>query len=376
MHAPLARTAIMQAQTQQQPSSADGPQAANGQSGQAPSENRAPNIAGYPQALSVNGHIGGPHLQNQQRLGAKFGTPIKGTVPLAMSPFDLSGARTLYNGQLVYLSNGTLPNGALFNGVPPASSFYPATMPGQDQLGQLPYLSTGMYPNVSPNCSILPGTIPGYTVPYLMNNEVQDPAGQKRTSCGSHDESKSVTQPSPDTGTQQEYYPNSTTAPSMDGSSLPSYQYNMAQLLGPPCLPLQMMKTSNGYVLQDLEALTQQEPAIPRAVPAMWTNPSEMTLAKCLENREGITNVYIRGFLPETTDEMLYTYASRFGKIDRCKAIVDLDSGHCKGYIPDFLSLFLDLKTNSGRQIWLRAILQFRIMRKLHPRIFLSWIPS
>ena len=98
-------------------------------------------------------------------------------------------------------------------------------------------------------------------------------------------------------------------------------------------LPFQMMKTPNGYILQDLESLTQQDPPIPRAVPAMWTNPSDLTLAKCLENREGITNVYIRGFLPETTDEMLYAYASRFGKIDRCKAIVDLDTGLCKGYV-------------------------------------------
>ncbi|KAB8232442.1 hypothetical protein BDV23DRAFT_191795 [Aspergillus alliaceus] len=97
-------------------------------------------------------------------------------------------------------------------------------------------------------------------------------------------------------------------------------------------VPFQMMKTPNGYILQDLESLTQQDPPIPRAVPAMWTNPSELTLAKCLENREGITNVYIRGFLPETSDEILYAYASRFGKIDRCKAIVDLDTGLCKGF--------------------------------------------
>lgn len=94
-----------------------------------------------------------------------------------------------------------------------------------------------------------------------------------------------------------------------------------------------MMRGAEGYVLQDLDALLKQDPAIPPAVPAMWTNPSDLTLAKCLENREGITNVYIRGFLPETTDEMLYAYAARFGKIDRCKAIVDLDTGLCKGYV-------------------------------------------
>ena len=84
-------------------------------------------------------------------------------------------------------------------------------------------------------------------------------------------------------------------------------------------------------MVQDLEALTQQHPPIPRAVPSMWTSSSELTLAKCLENREGITNVYIRGFLPETTDEILYSYATRFGQIDRCKAIIDLETGRCKG---------------------------------------------
>lgn len=320
----------MQAQTQQHASTADGTQVSNGQPGQVSHESRVPQVAGYPQVLPVNGNIGGLHLQNQ-RPGAKFGGPMKGNLPLAMASLDLSGARALYNNPFVYLPNGTLSNGNLFNGAPPVSSFAPTAVPGHDQLGQFPYLSTGMYPNVNPGCSILPGTIPGYAAPYLMNGDAQDPNLQKRHSWGSNEENKPVAQSSSETGTQQEYYP-STTVPSMDGSSLQSYPYsNISQPLAPPCLPLQMMKTSTGYVLQDLEALTQQEPAIPRAVPAMWTNPSEMTLAKCLENREGITNVYMRGFLPETTDEMLHAYASRFGKIDRCKAIVDLDSSLCKG---------------------------------------------
>ncbi|KAB8078705.1 hypothetical protein BDV29DRAFT_187819 [Aspergillus leporis] len=124
-------------------------------------------------------------------------------------------------------------------------------------------------------------------------------------------------------------------------------------------VPFQMMKSPNGYILQDLESLTQQDPAIPRAVPAMWTNPSEMTLAKCLENREGITNVYIRGFLPETTDETLYAYASRFGKIDRCKAIVDLDTGLCKGFetrdiAENVLTEFHNLVGKDGVKLLLR----------------------
>lgn len=319
----------MQAPTQQQISSIDGTQVSNGQSGQVPHEGRVPHVAGYSQALPINGNIGGIHIQNQ-RPDAKFGGPMKGNLPLAMASLDLSGARALYNSPFVYLPNGALSNGNLFNGAPPVSSFAPAAVPGRDQLGQFPYLP-GIYPNVNPGCSILPGAIPGYAAPYLVNGDSQGPNIQKRHSWGSNDENKPVAQSSSETGTQNEHYP-STTAPNMDGQSHQSYPYgNMSQPLAPPCLPLQMMKTSTGYVLQDLEVLTQQAPPIPRAVPAMWTNPSEMTLAKCLENREGITNVYIRGFLPETTDEMLHAYASRFGKIDRCKAIVDLDSGLCKG---------------------------------------------
>lgn len=120
---------------------------------------------------------------------------------------------------------------------------------------------------------------------------------------------------------------------SMMDQRTPMGPYPMLQSiqLQQPCLQYQMMKTPNGYIVQDLEMLTQQDPPIPRAIPAMWTNQSDLTLAKCLENREGITNVYIRGFPPETTDEMLHAYASRFGEIDRCKAIVDLDTGLCKG---------------------------------------------
>ncbi|OKL59579.1 hypothetical protein UA08_05181 [Talaromyces atroroseus] len=117
----------------------------------------------------------------------------------------------------------------------------------------------------------------------------------------------------------------------VERSAIPPYPILPGIHLQQPCLQYQMMKTPNGYIVQDMELLTQQEPPIPRAIPAMWTNQSDLTLAKCLENREGITNVYIRGFPPETTDEMLHAYASRFGEIDRCKAIVDLETGLCKG---------------------------------------------
>ena len=97
--------------------------------------------------------------------------------------------------------------------------------------------------------------------------------------------------------------------------------------------PIQPMKTKDnkGYEMVNLDELVMREPPMPRAVPALWTNQEDLTLAKCLQNPEGITNVYIRGFMPDTTDEDLHQWASRFGEIESCKAIIDQDTGKCKG---------------------------------------------
>ncbi|KAJ5760392.1 hypothetical protein N7520_007548 [Penicillium odoratum] len=185
----------------------------------------------------------------------------------------------------------------------------------RDQMAPFQYF----YPNMPPQ--IVPSGYPPW--PYLVNYDAQN-----RQAWGSVDGQNGS---QAETGHTISYYPPGF-APS--GSGIPGYQYgpvisNPAQ---GPLNNMQLMRTKNGYEMTNLLAIVQQEPAIPRAVPAMWTNPSEMTLAKCLENREGITNVYIRGFLPETTDELLSSYAARFGEIERCKAIVDLETGLCKGF--------------------------------------------
>lgn len=111
-----------------------------------------------------------------------------------------------------------------------------------------------------------------------------------------------------------------------------TYGTASTQALSQQYLPLQLGKGSDGqYTYLDLDALTQQEPAIPRAVPAPWSANSQRTLDKALKNEFGITNVYIRGLLPDTTDDMLHSYAARFGEIISCKAILDLETGLCKG---------------------------------------------
>ncbi|RAR01478.1 rna-binding domain-containing protein [Stemphylium lycopersici] len=79
-----------------------------------------------------------------------------------------------------------------------------------------------------------------------------------------------------------------------------------------------------------LLALVHQEPPIPRAIPA--PSSPHKPLDRSLENKTGETNVYIRGLLPETTDEMLHTWGKRFGDIQSSKSIIDLKTNLCKGF--------------------------------------------
>lgn len=93
--------------------------------------------------------------------------------------------------------------------------------------------------------------------------------------------------------------------------------------------------TTKGKRIADAElhALNEQDPPIPAAVPAVFTTPEQRkSLDQCLENRiDGNKNVYIRGLHPTTDDELLSSYASRFGEVEQSKAIIDTATGACKG---------------------------------------------
>ena len=96
----------------------------------------------------------------------------------------------------------------------------------------------------------------------------------------------------------------------------------------------QFARLANGdYVLADFWEWTQQEPAIPPPVPAWRSGPDggRGTLDKILDNRDGTTNVYVRGLRPDTTDELLKHYGLRFGPITSQKAIIEMSNGLCKG---------------------------------------------
>lgn len=85
----------------------------------------------------------------------------------------------------------------------------------------------------------------------------------------------------------------------------------------------------------DIDALVKQHPAIPVAVPAVFTPQERIrTLDQSLANPiTGNRNVYIRGLHPDTDDETLAAYATRFGLIETSKAIIDNQTGACKGYV-------------------------------------------
>jgi len=83
-----------------------------------------------------------------------------------------------------------------------------------------------------------------------------------------------------------------------------------------------------------LESLLMEDPPVPKAVPAVWTDHIK-PLEQCLENRiQGNRNVYIRGLHPTTDDTLLLKYAERFGEVEQSKAIIDTATGACKGYVP------------------------------------------
>ena len=202
-----------------------------------------------------------------------------------------------------------------------------------DQSGQMQYIPTGMFPNFVSNSNTVPASVPGYGWSYGMQPEAQGLDMNRRNSWSSHDENGAAT-PAAGLNGHHDYYAGIS---GLDRSSMVNFPYATPtpSVIQPYVAgPMQPMKCADNknYESVNLDILTQQPPGIPRAVPALWTNQEDLSLAKCLQNPEGITNIYIRGFLPDVTDQDIHDYAGRFGEIESCKAIVDMDTGKCKGF--------------------------------------------
>ncbi len=160
--------------------------------------------------------------------------------------------------------------------------------------------------------------------------EVPDLAAPRRNSPSSEEHS-----PGPHTPYNYGTFPSGTYAyPAVDNSLSPWTEPSPTQLALNFPFEHYWRNRDGSYDLVDYYTITRTQPAIPVAVPAKLTKDSGRgTFDKILDNEHGTTNVYIRGLHPDTTDEKLHGYGSRFGDILRCKAIIDLSTGGCKGCV-------------------------------------------
>jgi hypothetical protein len=216
-------------------------------------------------------------------------------------------------------------------------SMYPMMPGGQQHNGVAP--SAGMYNH---NGAYMPQNTYQYAQAVVENSPMA-PAWAARMSSG---EMPSLMTPRRDSVSSNEndvpgtpygsggMYRYGTGAAIMDRS--PSALYTSSATPSPSQLthPYQVMapiqkQQAMPSLPPHLLALVHQEPPIPRAIPA--PSSPHKPLDRSLENKTGETNVYIRGLLPETTDEMLHAWGKRFGDIQSSKSIIDLKNNLCKG---------------------------------------------
>ena len=245
---------------------------------------------------------------------------------------NMSGVpATQSQGQIMYQLGAD--NNMVFSGMPAAHGHY-QQYPGNYHMAtlQAPYLQHASYNTMSTSANRnLPNTPRGgqsWMSSQQIPQEVPELTAPRRTSWSSNDGSSPQTPMFP--GTINGGYPSSYYSPNT--WSTPSPKQNIPIYTGP-----QIWKTINTdpnlqYCHVDFNEIITMDPEIPAAIPALWSpEGGRGTLDKILNNTESTTNVYIRGFPPSTTDELILQYGQRFGAVDSAKAMIDLANGECKG---------------------------------------------
>ena len=167
-----------------------------------------------------------------------------------------------------------------------------------------------------------------------LPRDVPDLAAPRRNSFSSNEENGPGT-PFFGTNSRAEYQPSVVVT---DNSPQAWLGTPSPQAIAQGFYPEQLLKTPTGYIRADLDALLQKDPAIPRPIPAIFSeNGGRGTIQKAVENDKGTTNVYIRGLHPNTTDEMLHGYGKRFGEIVSAKSMLDQQTGQCKGLVSSLM---------------------------------------
>lgn len=162
--------------------------------------------------------------------------------------------------------------------------------------------------------------------------EVPDLAAPRRTSLSSNEENGPQT---PFFGAHTAGFYSKITVPdnSPQTWTTPSPQ-QLGHSVAIQAQPLWRDSEQKQYIIKDLDAICSEEPAIPRPIPAIFSDDKARgTLETSLENKIHTTNVYIRGLHPNTTDEMLVAYGARFGLISSAKSMIDQQNGLCKGLV-------------------------------------------
>ncbi|RDW69542.1 hypothetical protein BP6252_08562 [Coleophoma cylindrospora] len=201
--------------------------------------------------------------------------------------------------------------------------------------GAMPYLAQAGYGGYVPGYPVLPYT-PGRTA-YYPDRSISDAHNKEVPGLDNRRGSYSTTESTPGTPfygslTQRDAATHIASVDHSPFGTTPSPQQipitHAGHQAGKP-LPY---KSTSGDV--DIDVINRKPPAIPLAVPAVFTPRESMrTLEQSLSNPiPGNRNVYIRGLHPNTDDETLAAYAARFGKVETSKAIIDTTTGACKGF--------------------------------------------
>lgn len=225
-------------------------------------------------------------VPNQHVLNSMYQVMPGGQQHAGMTP-----SPSMYNHTGAYVPQASYQYGQAMENSP-----MPPTWAGRLSSGEMPSLMTPRRDSVSSNENDIPGTPYGSGGIYRYG-----------TGATIMDRSPSAV-----------YTSSATPSPS---SLAHPYQ------LMAPMAKQQSMPTLPPHLL----ALVHQEPPIPRAIPA--PSSPHKPLDRSLENKTGETNVYIRGLLPETTDEMLQAWGKRFGDIQSSKSIIDMKTNLCKGQV-------------------------------------------
>ncbi|KAL9042289.1 MAG: hypothetical protein Q9180_000705 [Flavoplaca navasiana] len=262
-------------------------------------------------------------MGNMMLHGIDYGGSAKqNTLNMAGGMANMNGMQPSQSssGLVYYLPNGTLvcsdATGVHQNAYPHYTAGYGLNAINNGQFQH------ATYQNLFANAPVTPRAN-GWTVAPQIPQEVPELAAPRRTSFSSNEAD------SPQTPLFASYLGNY--QPQLHGHD---QQTSVLGNYSPTHPGMQVAKTSTGgTILRDFEAWTSLSPAIPPAVPAIDSpGGGRGTLEQIMHNPNGTLNVYVRGLHPDTSDEMLHAYGSRFGDVQSAKSIIDTATGQCKGF--------------------------------------------